>query len=117
MSKIWTLGFILITGVFVCWGTACSTNGTIFLNISNEASPACNVVCTLDGGSPVTNSGNGGPYTLWSNVSHGNHKIGISTPSATSACNYDITGGGQTINVNYPCNPVGGNNGFTCSCN
>lgn len=116
MSKIWAMGFILLTGVFVVWGTACSGNGTIFLNISNDS--GCSVVCTLDGGSPVSNSGNGGPYTLWSNVSHGPHTIGISTGTATSACNYNITGGGQTINVNYPCSTVpskGGN--FACSCN
>lgn len=113
MEKIWVMGFILLTGVFVWWGTACSTNGTIFLNISNDS--GCNVVATLDGGSPVTNTANGGPYTLWSNVSHGNHSIGITGPLQTTACNYDITGGGQTINVNYPCTNVTG--GFTCSCN
>ena len=114
MSKIWVMGFILLTGVFVWMGTACSTNGTIFLNISND-NTGCTVTCTLDGGSPVSNSSNGGPYTLWSNVSHGNHTIGISGPNQTSVCNYDISGGGQTINVNNPCTNISG--GFACSCN
>jgi hypothetical protein len=117
MAKIYVMGFILFTGLLVWWGTACSTNGTIFLNISNS-STNCTVTCTLDGGSPITNSGNGGPYTLWSNVSHGNHKIGVSGPYETSYCNYDITGGGQTIDLNYPCaNTIGGVTGFTISCN
>jgi hypothetical protein len=112
MSKIYVMGFILLTGLFVWWGTACSSNATIFLDIAN--STGCPVTATLDGGSPQVNSpsSSGGPYTLWSNVSHGNHRIGIATSSKTSDCNYDINGGSQTVSVNYPCSTAQ----FTLAC-
>jgi len=109
MIQIRVMGFLLLTGLLVAWGTSCSTNGTIFLNISNDS--GCNVVATLDGGSPVSNSGNGGPYTLWSNVSHGPHTIGISAYK-NGVCNFDITGGAQTCSVDHPCD-----SGYVLSCN
>lgn len=108
---------IIVTAVMGSWSCSGTPAGAqIFLNINNDT--GCNVVATLDGTNPVTNTASGGPYTLYTNVANGEHSVAIKGPLATSAaCNYDVTGGNQTITVTNPCSAVNGTSGFILSCN
>ena len=115
MTKYLIVGCFLLAGVLFWCGTSCSTppagsasNAQIFLNISNDS--GCNVVATLDGNNPVTNTANGGPYTLYSNLTIGHHVIGIDAYK-NSSCSFDINGGNQTCNLDHPCD-----SSFTLSC-
>lgn len=91
------------------------SNAQIFLDINNDT--GCNVVATLDGANPVTNTASGGPYTLYTHVTIGQHAVSIQGPLNTTSCNYNVTGGNQTITVDNPCTAAGGSSGFTLFCN
>ncbi len=96
---------------------SCSSTANILANIYNDT--GCGVTFTLDGGSSVIETATGGPYTLYSNVSSGNHKIGVQCPYVNTACNYTISGGSQTVSVSNPCYQLasnGGNPGFVLTC-
>lgn len=109
MTKFLVFGCILLAGILYWCSTSCSnSNAQIFLNISNDS--GCNVVATMDGSNPVTNSSNGGPYTLYSHVTTGHHVIGISAYK-DSSCSFDVNGGNQTCNIDHPCD-----SSFTLSC-
>jgi len=112
------LGLVAALSAFSCSSPPPgSPSGTqIFLYINNDT--GCDVVATLDGGSPVTNTSNGGPYTLYTNVPTGQHTIGIAGPlNPNGACNYDVTGANHTITVNNPCQAVNGTSGYILYCN
>ncbi len=116
LPLLWFGSLILtvICGAWSCSGTPAGAQ--IFLNINNDT--GCNVIATLDGGNPVTNTTSGGPYTLYTNVPKGQHSVAIKGPLASSAaCNYDISGGNQTITVTNPCSAVSGTSGFILACN
>ncbi len=110
----------LVLGALMIFAAAhwsCSSSANILAYLYGTVN--CTVTFTLDGGSPVNETATGGPYTLYSNVSNGNHKIGVTSssstpPAAGTACNFNINGGSQTVSVTNPCNNASG--GFVITC-
>jgi hypothetical protein len=105
--------------IFAAAHWSCSSSANILAYLYNAN--GCTVTFTLDGANPVNETSSGGPFTLYTNVSSGNHKIGISTnsntpPPAGEACNFNINGGSQTVSVTNPCSYVGNGGTFILAC-
>jgi hypothetical protein len=111
----------LVLGALMIFAAAhwsCSSSANILAYLYNAS--GCTVTFTLDGGNAVNETSSGGPYTLYTNVSSGNHKIGVTTNAsgqnlpAGEGCNFNVNGGSQTVSVTDPCSPVG--QGFVIAC-
>jgi len=105
--SLFILGFVSL-GIISCG----QNTSDIILNLDTGGS-TCNVVVTIDGGSPVTETTSGN-YTVYSNVKAGDHLITVTTPSVNctyssglapchTACNFSMSGANHTITVGAAC--------------
>jgi len=105
--KIWF--FLLPLVAFAVWSCnqtpAPSTPSTGSISFAYSGG-GCNIVTTLDGGSPVTETATTANVTLYSGVQNGTHSVAIMANGNTNTCNINVQGTTERISASGVCSTI-----------